>query len=153
MNAAFVARECKSEQHEHYDQDDALFALREIENPEQALHRSVTQLSLPSSGTPLFFIRLSAGCHSERSEESQLFLCTDPPSQQPEMFRFAQHDKNGLFRVTNGIFYSGFTETFESQKTRIAFAASETLWRRIITAVGERKIDTELDCFPNDFGF
>src|SRR4030095_9593149 len=99
------------------------------------------------------FIRLPAGCHSERSEESQLFLSTRSPSQQPEMFRFAQHDNNGLFCVTDRILYSGFAKTFEPKETGLALAAGETVRCRIITTVSERKIDTELDGFANDFSF
>jgi hypothetical protein len=38
MNAALISDEREGEQNEHYDQDDALFILREIENPEEALH-------------------------------------------------------------------------------------------------------------------
>jgi hypothetical protein len=53
MNAALISDKCDRDQNEHHDQNDALFAVRELENPEQALHRSVAQLSLLSSGTPL----------------------------------------------------------------------------------------------------
>ncbi len=38
MNAAFVSDERDRDQNEHHDQHDALFALREFENPEQAFH-------------------------------------------------------------------------------------------------------------------
>ena len=81
---------------EHYDEHDALFVLREFENPEKAV---------------------------------------------------------SFFRVANWICDSGFAKTFEPQKTGIAFAAGETFRRRIVTTVGERKIDAELDCFANDVGF
>jgi hypothetical protein len=37
-------------------------------------------------------------CHSERSEESQIHLNTNVPRSEPEMFRFAQHDKRTAAR-------------------------------------------------------
>ena len=38
-------------------------------------------------------------CHSERSEESRMISHTQPTKQQPEMFRFARHDrKNNEWR-------------------------------------------------------
>jgi hypothetical protein len=37
--------------------------------------------------------RMSAGCHSERSEESQIISSLRSKSQESEMFRFAQHDR------------------------------------------------------------
>src|SRR4029077_4996732 len=58
-----------------------------------------------------------------------------------------------FLRVTNRIFYSGFKKTFEPQETGIALAAGETFRCWIVTAVGKRKIDTDLDCFAHDFGF
>ena len=67
--------------------------------------------------------------------------------------RFAQHDKNGLFCVTDRIFEPGFMKTFKPQETGIAFAAGEAFRRRIVTTVGEREIDAELDSFANDVGF
>src|SRR5438552_16934423 len=69
------------------------------------------------------------------------------------MFRFAEHNKNGLFRITNRILYSGFAKAFEPQETGIAFAAGKTMRRWIVTAVGKRQIDAELDGFANDFSF
>jgi hypothetical protein len=53
MNAALVGDECDYDQNEHNDEHHALFVRRELENPEQALHRSVAQLFLLNSGTPL----------------------------------------------------------------------------------------------------
>jgi hypothetical protein len=38
MSASFVSDECDRDQYQHYDQDNALFVLRKIENSEQALH-------------------------------------------------------------------------------------------------------------------
>jgi hypothetical protein len=38
MNAAFISRQRNRDQADHHDQDDALFVLRELENPEQAFH-------------------------------------------------------------------------------------------------------------------
>src|SRR5947199_8847819 len=63
--------------------------------------------------------------------------------------------ENGVsfLRVTNRVFYSGFTKALQAQETGIAFAAGETFGRGIVTTVRERKIDTELDRFANDFGF
>ena len=69
------------------------------------------------------------------------------------MFRFAEHNKNGLFRITNRILYSGFAKAFEPQETGIAFAAGKTIRRWIVTAVGKRQIDAELYGFTDDFGF
>jgi hypothetical protein len=43
MNATFVSDEGNGDQNEHHDQDDSLFILGEIENPEQAFHLSVVQ--------------------------------------------------------------------------------------------------------------
>ena len=58
-----------------------------------------------------------------------------------------------FFRVADWIFNSCFAEAFEAQETGIAFATGETFRRRIVTTVGERQIDAELDCFVNDVGF
>jgi hypothetical protein len=90
------------------------------------------------------------------------------------MFRFAQHDKNGYsnelarlphrgenancefvtsYGVANWICDSGFVKAFEPQETGIAFAARDTFGRRVVTTVGKRKIDAELDGFANDFSF
>ena len=41
MNAALIANKGNCKQCEHDDQDNALFTLGEIENPEQALHFTV----------------------------------------------------------------------------------------------------------------
>ena len=38
MNAAFISDECNRDQNKHYDEHDALFVLREFENPEQTFH-------------------------------------------------------------------------------------------------------------------
>jgi len=38
MNAAFVSDERDRQQHEHCNEDDALFILGEFENSEQAFH-------------------------------------------------------------------------------------------------------------------
>ena len=38
VNAALVSDERNSDQNEDYDQNDALFVFRELENPEQPLH-------------------------------------------------------------------------------------------------------------------
>jgi hypothetical protein len=78
MNAALEGEESDYDQNEHDDEHHALFAPRELENPEQALHRSVAQLSLLSSGNTAFFIRLPAGCHSERREESRIIVSKRP---------------------------------------------------------------------------
>ena len=53
MNAALVSDECDYDQNEHNNEHYALFVRRELENPEQALHPSVAQLTLLNSGTPL----------------------------------------------------------------------------------------------------
>ena len=58
-----------------------------------------------------------------------------------------------FFRVTNRIFNFCFAKTFEPQETGIALAAGETFRRGIVATVSERKIDTELDRFADDFGF
>ena len=48
-------------------------------------------------------------CHSERSEESRMISHTQPTKQQPEMFRFAQHDrKNNEWRREAPNCYSAF---------------------------------------------
>ena len=52
MNAALVSDECDYDQNEHDDEHYALFVRRELENSEQAFHRSVAQLSLLNSRTP-----------------------------------------------------------------------------------------------------
>jgi len=38
MNTTLVSDEGNCDQHEHYDEDDALFILREMENSEQPFH-------------------------------------------------------------------------------------------------------------------
>jgi hypothetical protein len=38
MNVAFVSHERDREQNEHYNQDDALFIFRELDNAEQGFH-------------------------------------------------------------------------------------------------------------------
>jgi len=38
MDATFILDECSNYQHQHHDQNDALFVFREIENPEKAFH-------------------------------------------------------------------------------------------------------------------
>jgi hypothetical protein len=152
MDSALVSDESNRDQNKHHDENDALFVFREFENSEQTFHRSVAQLFLFNFGTPFSSLNFLQNCHSERSENlSHFFL--DPPIQQPEMFRFAQHDKNGLFGITNRIFYFGLAKTFEPQETGIAFTAGEAFRRWTVTTVSERKIDAELDCFANDFSF
>ena len=44
-------------------------------------------------------------------------------------------------------------KAFEPEETGITFAAGETFRRRIVTTVGEREIDAELDSFADDVGF
>ena len=58
-----------------------------------------------------------------------------------------------ILRVTDGIFYPGFAETFQPQETGIALAAGKAFRRRIVTTVCKRKIDTELAGFADDFRF
>src|SRR6059036_2288009 len=69
-------------------------------------------------------------------------------------FSTARKSETGVsfFSVSNWIFHSGFAKAFEPQETGIAFAAGKTVRCRIVTAVGKRKIDAELDCFANDVG-
>ena len=64
MNAAFVSEECNGEQNEHYDQDDALFVLRKVKNPEQTFYSVWHTFGIRYVG------RLTASiiCHVERSE-------------------------------------------------------------------------------------
>jgi hypothetical protein len=38
MNAALISGECDRNQNEYYDEDDALFIFRQLENPKQAFH-------------------------------------------------------------------------------------------------------------------
>jgi hypothetical protein len=38
MNAALISDERDREQNKHYDEDDALFVFRELENSEEPLH-------------------------------------------------------------------------------------------------------------------
>ncbi len=38
MNAALIFDKCDRDQNEHHDQNDALFAVREFKDSEQALH-------------------------------------------------------------------------------------------------------------------
>ena len=38
MHAALVSDECGPDEQKHHDQYDALFVLRELENPEYAFH-------------------------------------------------------------------------------------------------------------------
>ena len=79
MNAAFVSHERDREQNEHYNQDDALFIFGEFENSEQALHFGATQFGyLFSYGARPFFVRNTADCHSERSEESRIIVSKRP---------------------------------------------------------------------------
>ena len=52
MNAALVGGECDCDQDEHDDEDHALFIHGELENSEQAFHRSVVQLSMLNFGAP-----------------------------------------------------------------------------------------------------
>jgi len=126
MNAALVSEECHCNQNEYDDKHDALFVLGKLENSEQAFH-----LALRAALD--FCITV---CHVQ--------------------LRFARNDKEScpsFRRVTNRIFKSGFTKTFEPQETGVAFAAGETFGCRIVTTVGERKIDAELDGFADDFCF
>jgi hypothetical protein len=51
MNAALVGDECDRDQNEHNDEHHALFVRRELENSEQAFHRSVAELSVLNSRT------------------------------------------------------------------------------------------------------
>src|SRR4029450_9203840 len=71
--------------------------------------------------------------------------------------RFSRARRSGeggsFFGVTNRIFQSGFTKPFQSQETGIALTAGETFGGGIVTTGGGRKIDAELDCFTDDFGF
>ena len=47
MNAALIFDECDRDQSKYYDEHDALFVLREFENPEQTFHSVVAQLWHP----------------------------------------------------------------------------------------------------------
>ncbi len=38
MNAPLISDKCDRDQNEHHDQNDALFAVRELKDSEQALH-------------------------------------------------------------------------------------------------------------------
>jgi hypothetical protein len=53
MDSALVSYESNRDQNKHHDENDALFVFGVLENSEQALHRSIAQLSLLNSGTPL----------------------------------------------------------------------------------------------------
>jgi hypothetical protein len=53
MKAAFVSDESNRNNNKHHNEYDTLFVFRELENSKQALHRSVKQLSLLNSRTPL----------------------------------------------------------------------------------------------------
>ena len=44
MSASFVSDECDRDQNYHYDEDDALFVLREFKHSEQAFHVIAGQL-------------------------------------------------------------------------------------------------------------
>jgi len=59
MNAALISDERDGDQNKHYDQDDALFVLCELENSEQGFHVGVTVCDRP------FDYRI---CRVERSE-------------------------------------------------------------------------------------
>jgi len=79
MNAPLVSEECDHDQNEHYDEDNALFIFGEFENSEQALHFGATQFGyLFSYGARPFFVRNTADCHSERSEESRIIVSKRP---------------------------------------------------------------------------
>jgi len=82
MQSALVSDENYRDQNKHYDENDALFVFGEFKNSKQGLHRSVAQL-FPFNFWSTVVIRFPAGCHSERSEESQSFLSTitEPDSQ------------------------------------------------------------------------
>ena len=126
MNAALVSEQCHCDQNDYDDEHDALFVLGKLENSEQAFH-----LALRAAVD--FCITV---CHVQ--------------------LRFARNDKEScpsFRRVTNRIFKSGFTKAFEPQKAGIALAAGETFGCGIVTTVGERKIDADLDGFPDDIGF
>jgi hypothetical protein len=58
VNATFISDESNRDQNKHHDENNALLVLGQIENAEQALHRSVAQLSLFNFGTPLFSLGL-----------------------------------------------------------------------------------------------
>ena len=99
---------------------------------------------------------LSGSLTSYEDSETSLLPRLSQTSSAALQLRFAQNDKEScpsFLHVTNRIFKSGFTKTFEPQETGIAFAAGETFGRRIVTTVGERKIDAELDGFADDIGF
>jgi len=75
MNAALEGDESDYDQNEHDEEHHALFVRRELENPEQALHRSVAQLSLLNSGTPLSSLGfLQVVILSEAKNLGSLFL-------------------------------------------------------------------------------
>jgi hypothetical protein len=57
-----------------------------------------------------------------------------------------------FFDVTKWVFDSGFAKALEPQETGVAFAAGEAFRRGIVATVCDRKVDTELGCFPDNFG-
>jgi hypothetical protein len=72
---ALVSSECDCNENKHHDQNDALFVFCEFENPKEPLHRSVAQLSLFNSGTPLSSLGfLEVVILSEAKNLSHFFL-------------------------------------------------------------------------------
>jgi hypothetical protein len=75
MNAAFVFDERNCNKREDYDEHNALFVLREFENPEEAFHVILAQLWYLSRPAICFAsLLILQSCHSERSEESQIIF-------------------------------------------------------------------------------
>jgi hypothetical protein len=73
MNAALVFDECDRDKNEYHEEHNALFAFRELEDPEGAFHL-IGRVSC-------------AACHVERSETSLAYGIKS------EILRFAQNDK------------------------------------------------------------
>jgi hypothetical protein len=83
MDSALVSYESNRDQNKHHDENDALFVFGELENSEQALHRSVAQLSLLNSGTPLSSSGfLQVVILSEAKNLSHFFLHADRANSQ-----------------------------------------------------------------------
>ena len=99
-------------------------------------------------------------CHSERSEESRIISHTQPTKQQPEMFRFAQHDrKDNEWRREALNSYSAFNASRTtapvsldvSRRVRGRDEASLKLRRREIDAALQTSVKKTARTFSDRF--
>jgi hypothetical protein len=69
-----------------------LFVRRELENSEQAFHRSVAQLSVLNSRTPFSSLGFLQVVILSKAKNLGSLFQNGLPHCQPDMFRFTQHD-------------------------------------------------------------